>query len=187
MRSAKNKKETRGLVGDRRGAALAEFAIAILPLVSLFFVIVEVGIMFSAHLVLHHAAIAAARCGIVTKGGYSPGDFIGNQDGKKGTDNGKAETVCQQAAIDATGEGFWHKTLWDIKVSYDLKQNAAGKHDEGYGDLVTTVDANYRCAGPVLSQIAICGSNGGTKPLEIKITLPHEGAQYTIDSNKNGG
>lgn len=178
-------KRVRALIGDRKGAALPEFAVAIFPLLWLFFVFVQVATMFTAHLVLHHSAWVAARCGIVQKGGYLPGDYVSNPDGKQATDNGKAEDVCQKAAIDATGIGFWHNMLWNITVKYELKNNAGGKHNEGYGDLVTTVTADYQCHGPVLSNRAVCGN--GMKSLKISVTLPHEGAHYTLDSDRNGG
>jgi hypothetical protein len=174
-------KKIRALVGDKKGAALPEFAVAIFPLIWLFFISVEVAGMFSAQLVLHHAAWAAARCGIVQKGSNLPGDYVKNKN--KSDDNGNAESVCQKAAIDATGIGFWHQSLWDITVTFAFTPGAGGDsaagHEGQYSDLTTTVNANYKCIGPKLSSVAIC--NSGKKPLQMILKLPHEGAVYTLE------
>lgn len=181
-------KRIRVLGADKKGAALVEFALAMFPLFSLFFVQLQVASMFASHLILHHAAVAASRCSIIQQGPNLPGDFVSNKTGKD--DNGDASTKCQQAAIDATGEGFWHKTLWNITVKNDYTagctDDTAAGHNVQYGDVTTTVTADFMCNVPLGAQV-ICGSMQGTKPLKIVIKETHEGACYTLDDNRNGG
>jgi len=181
--------KTKELASNKKGAALVEFAFAMFPLYALFFVQLEVASMFASHLILHHAAVAAARCAIVQKGPNLPGDYVSNTTGKD--DNGAADDKCKKAAIDATGVGVYYKTLNDIQVTNtftgsDHVDSAANNNDAQYGDVTTTVKANYTCNVPI-GAIAICGSMHGTKPLQIVIKLPHEGARYTVESTRNGG
>lgn len=183
-------KKVRALIGDRSGAALPEFAIAIFPLLWLFFVFVQVATMFIAHLTLHHAAVVAARCAVIQKGPKLPGHYVSQRGffngsgGNVGTgggnntgtdDNGSADTECKNAAIAALGKAYWYKTLWDMQTQIEYDGN------DQYGDVKVTTTANYECHGPLLSRRVVCGN--GRKALKITIVLPHEGARYTVDPN----
>jgi Flp pilus assembly protein TadG len=183
-------KRIRALGAEKRGAALVEFAVAMFPLFALFFVQLQVASMFAAHLILHHATVVAARCAVIQKGPNQPGNYNTLNNNNATDDNGDADKNCGQAAIDATGIGFWHNTLWNIKAKTEYTAGC-NDHTTGgggaaqYGDVTTTVTADYMCNVPIGAQ-AICGSMGGTKSLKVIIKEPHEGACYTIDSNKNG-
>ncbi len=181
-------KRIRTLAAEKRGAALVEFAVAMFPLFSLFFVQMQVAAMFVAHMTLHHAAVQAARCAVIQKGPNLPGAFVSNNDGS--SDSGDADTTCTKAAIDGLGTGLWDTTVWDVQAKTEY---TAGCNDHNtsaggaaqYGDVTTTVTANFQCNVPI-GAIPICGGMGSKKPLKIIIKLPHEGACYTIDSNKDG-
>lgn len=196
MRSLKvHQKRIRDLLSEQEGAALPEFAIAIFPLLWLFFVFVQVATMFTAHLTLHHAAVVAARCAVIQKGPNLPGHYVsargffngssgntnpdsgGNE--SKSDDNGDAETTCRNAAIAALGKQYWFRTIWNVqtKITYD--------GGDQYGDVTTETTADYECHGPLLSRRVVCG--GGRKSLKITIKLPHEGARYTLEDPANGG
>jgi hypothetical protein len=186
-------KRIRALIGDRKGAALPEFAVAIFPLLWLFFTWVQVSTMFTAHLVLHHAAVVAARCAIIQKGPNLPGAYVGqrgffngsggnigtgggNPDGQ--ADNGSAGTVCRDAAIAALGQHEWYGrqlTGLSTDITYSGGQ---------YDDVTTVTKATYTCHGPILARRIVCPN--GTRDLSISIVLPHEGARYTLEDPKDG-
>lgn len=157
---------------NRRGAALPEFAIAILPLITVFFVLVQVGELFIGHLLLHHGAVVAARCAVVSQGPDLPGKYV----------DGDGAKVCKDAAIAGVGVGSWYKGLTNIKTQISYSGNKA--HDESqYADVTTTTSADFKCGVPLGERI-ICP--GGTRTLSFTILLPHEGALYTLDSDYNG-
>jgi len=123
-------KRIRALGAEKRGAALVEFAVAMFPLFALFFVQLQVAAMFAAHLLLHHATVAASRCSIVRQGPNLPGDFVSNKNGTD--DKGDAVTKCGQAAIDATGIGYWHDTIWNIQIKNDYTAACTDDTAEGH-------------------------------------------------------
>jgi hypothetical protein len=54
-------RRSRGLMADRKGAALVEFAIAILPVLITFFGMFQWGMLAYIHLIVKHGAFVAAR------------------------------------------------------------------------------------------------------------------------------
>jgi hypothetical protein len=159
------------LVADRKGAALPEFALAIFPLITIFFVLMQVAEIFIGHLLLHHAAVVAARCEVVDKGPDLPGKYV-DSDG---------DAACTNAAIAGIGVGSWYKGVQNIKAKADYAGGTA--HDDSqYGDVTTTTEADFKCGVPIGK--IIC--NGGSKKLSFTIKLPHEGALYKLDNDYNG-
>ena len=73
----------RDLHEDRRGAVLVEFMVALVPLLTMFFVSIQTMQLATARLVIKHATILGARAGAVfanTKG-ITPDQPVGvNQD-----------------------------------------------------------------------------------------------------------
>jgi hypothetical protein len=164
-------RKVRGFAKDKGGAALPEFAVAIFPLLWLFFVFVQVAQCFIGHLVLHHAAVIAARCAVVDKGPNLPGKYVDSD----------AETACKNAAIAGVGKGFWFRTIWNISVAMEF--TGGNDHIAQYSDVTTTTSGEYKCTVP-LGQRIIC--NGSNKKWAFAIKLPHEGAMYTLDNDYNG-
>jgi Flp pilus assembly protein TadG len=171
-------KKMRPLAKDKKGAALAEFALALFPLLWMFFTLMQVGELFINHLVLHHAAVVAARCAVVYKQGTSApnlpmaGDYTTTP----------ADTECKNAAIAGVGKYFWFKSILGITVQMDF---AGGTdHIAQYGDVTTTVKGQYKCAVP-LGRTLVCGSSH-SKTFDFVLKLPHEGAMYKVDSDYNG-
>ena len=68
--------KTTSLRGDKRGAVLAEFAMAAFPLLLTFFSFAQVAKLYTANLVIRHAAMVGARAAIVTlnKDATNPGN-----------------------------------------------------------------------------------------------------------------
>lgn len=159
------------LVANQKGAALPEFAIAIFPLVLMFFTWCQVAEMFINHLVLHHAAVVAARCAIVDKGPNLPGKYVDSD----------ADTACKNAAIAGVGRVLWYRSILGITVTMDY--TGGNDHIKQYDDVTTTTTGEFQCNVPLGSKV-VCG--GSTKEFKFIIKLPHEGAMYTLDNDYNG-
>lgn len=161
-RTSKTKK--RSLKTDTRGAVLAEFVVAIFPLLTVFFVFVQISAVCVAKLLVKHSAVVGARAAAV---------FSNKNDNcPECTSNGEAEV--QAAARSALVN--WQDRFASVSATFtDQSTKEAG--DEGFGPygLVTvTVRAAYTCKVPVGK--VICP--GGTLMItEIK-SMPHQGARY---------
>lgn len=166
-------KRIAALVKDQKGAALPEFAIVIFPLVAMFFTWCQVAEMFINHLVLHHAAVVAARCAIIDKGPNLPGKYV----------EADAETFCKNAAIAGVGRVLWYRSIMSIAVTMDYA--GGNDHIAQYSDVTTTTTGDFKCLVPLGSRF-VCGSYGGTKQFKFIIKLPHEGAMYKLDTDYNG-
>jgi uncharacterized membrane protein YgcG len=160
---------------DERGAALPEFAVALFPLIALFFGLMQVCEVMIGHILMHHAAIIGARCATVIKGPHLPGTYVSNNDGK--SDNGDAEGQCTQAATMALGP--LSKSFTGIEV---IPTYTGTDH---FGDVDTTVLATYHCGVP-LGQRLVCDS-GNIKNFSFEIKLPHQGADYVLSGQNCGG
>jgi len=159
------------LIADRKGAALPEFALALFPLIMIFFCLMQYAELFIGHLLLHHAAVVAARCEAVDKGPNLPGKYV-DSDG---------DAACTNAAIAGIGVGSWYKGVSNIKAKAEYE--AASAHDDKqYGDVTTTTSATFGCGVPLGKRIC----SGGSKDLSFTIKLPHQGALYKLDNDYNG-
>ena len=167
----RNFKRIAALVSDQKGAALPEFAIVIFPLVAMFFTWAQVAEMFINHLILHHAAVVAARCAIVDKGPNLPGKYVDSD----------PETACKNAAIAGVGRVLWYRSILNIAVSMDF--TGGNDHIAQYSDVTTTTTGDFQCLVPLGSRL-VCG--GSSKQFKFIIKLPHEGAMYKLDTDYNG-
>lgn len=173
MSAAKDTKNA-AFRANERGAALPEFALAFFPLACLFFGLMQVCEVMIGHILMHHAAIIAARCSTVVKGPHLPGTYVGNNDSK--SDNGDAGNECAQAATMALGPIAKDFTGITVIPTY-----ASSDH---FGDVDTTVLATFQCGVP-LGKRLVC--DAGQKNFSFEIKLPHQGADYVLSGENCGG
>lgn len=150
---------------DSSGAVLAEFVIALVPLLTMFFSFVQLSRLSAARLMVKHAAIVGARAAAVVSNGK------GNNPGaKSGSNAGEVET-----AVKAALGPFWTRKGGVTKVDVDV--NDTSSKDDPYNWVEVKVTATYACNVP-MGQIA-CG--GKTKKLVEKFRMPHQGAHYEAE------
>lgn len=157
----------KGLVRDQRGAVLAEFVIAVVPLMMTFFGFMQVSKIFTAGLGVRHAAVIAARTASV----YS--NRANNNPGAEGDGRSQA----RQAAGAALGPWISDGTISNVNVDVDDRSSRS----DPYGPVQVQVTATYRCKVPMMGRI-VCG--GGSKTITTRTMLgfsaqmPHQGAKY---------
>ncbi len=142
-----------------RGAVLVEFVVAIVPLLVAFFCLVQLAKLYSAKIVLDHAAITASRAAIVI--------LPPNPDAPR--DPAKGQRDVTRAAELAMGP--WKTSRAFTSVSVDARTPT-----EPYGMTSVRVTATYRCSVPIGGWI-VCGL-GGTKTMTSEASLPNQGARY---------
>jgi hypothetical protein len=154
-----SEKDAKSLLHDKRGAVLAEFVVALVPLLTIFFVFVQISAIAAARIRFKHAAVIGARAAAVFS--------------NKG-DN------CPECSGDGTGEvnaavraalGSVNRNVTGVSASVNDRSNRS----DPYGLVTVTVTGNYQCGVP-LGKI-ICG--GGVTFTERK-SMPHQGAIYRM-------
>ena len=138
---------------------LAEFVIAIVPLLITFFCLVQLAKLSAAKVVLDHAAITAARAAIVV--------LPPNPDASP--DPAKGQRDVTRAAELATGPWSTSRAFANVSVETELPRAP-------YGMTTARVRATYRCSVPLGGRI-VCGL-GGTKTMTSEASLPNQGARY---------
>lgn len=144
----------RGLRKDRRGAAVVEFAIAILPVLITFFGMFQWGILAYVHLIVKHGAFVAARAEAVIYP-HMP-------------DSGPAEGVHKAVMM-----LFKHVTLvkpGDVTIDASLP----GPMDQTMDRVTVKVD--YKCGVPLGDWIA-CGK-GKRYQFSETASFPNQGSYY---------
>lgn len=144
---------------DTRGAVLAEFVVAVVPLLTTFFCFVQLMKMQQAKLVIRNSAISAARAAIVIHEN-------GNNPGKHGQ-----ESDIEWAAALAVGP------YADSFGSLEVTTNDNSSVNNTYGPVTVTVKGTYKCQVP-LGKLICVGGGGFSKTLEASATMPHQGARY---------
>lgn len=159
------REEKRSLRTDTRGAVLAEFVVAIFPLLTIFFVFVQISAVSIAKLMVKHSAVIGARAAAV---------FSNKRDNcPECTGNGEGEVngAVRAALVNWQGKFSSVSAFVDDNSSRDIGSN------EGYGPygmVTVTVRAAYTCEVPIGRLIC----PGGTLTItEIK-SMPHQGARY---------
>jgi Flp pilus assembly protein TadG len=141
-----------------RGAVLAEFVIAIVPLLTAFFSFLQLGKMYTANIVQKHAAKAAARAATVYCGENNPaGEYL--------------DDATRLAAIAAFGK-VYGAAFKDIKVTTKMREPS-----DPHGLLTTSVTATYDCNIPLGKAICLGGSRTRTE----EVTLPCESADFQCE------
>jgi hypothetical protein len=157
------------LARDTNGAVLVEFVVALFPLLTIFFVFVQLSMLAVSALIVKHSAIVGARAAAVYSNQHHNVPDRCSDDGRQKVDDGV------RAAL-----GTWSNR---IHTSVTVRDESSTNEDDGVYELVSvTVTAQVRCDVP-LGRI-ICGRSGMHVISETK-SMPHQGARYTMD--KCGG
>lgn len=161
------------LARDTRGAVLAEFVIALLPLVTVFFVFVQLSMLAVSSIIVKHSAVVGARAAAVySNGNRNVPELCG--------DNG--EQKVRDAVRAALGP--WSNR---ITTTVDITDTSSRSENDGVYDLVTVkVTARVRCAVPLGK--FICGGDFEKEIVDTK-SMPHQGARYVTRQceGQNGG
>jgi Flp pilus assembly protein TadG len=160
-----------GFVDDRGGAAMVEFALAILPLMTLIFGMMQWSIVAYVHLLVKHSAYSIARCEAVVH--------------PQMPDSGDEDKDC--LATDATnpasviGMLFAHVYLDPASTFTITTPTLAGQYEQKTNTVQVTL--NYKCTIPLGNLIACPG--GGPRGSELgymKLTesasFPNQGSAY---------
>lgn len=159
------KRSLRDLHSDKRGAALVEFLVALMPLMITFSSFVQLQQMATARLVLKHSTVVGARAASVISNKNK------NTPEQKQGDN---QAAIEQAVTKALGP--WAQTMTTtVTVQDDSSCN------DPYGMVTVRVQAQYKCQVPFGGRI-VCGLGGMHNFNNIRYAMPHEGARY-----KDGG
>lgn len=153
--------EEKSLRRDQRGAVLVEFAVVLVPLLTVFFVFVQLSAIAIARLKFKHGTIVAARAAAV----------FSNQkdncpectgDGKREIENAARAGVGNNSGIAITNVEITDRS------TKDDSQNGQ------YGPVTVKVTGRYTCTVPLGRIICL-----GMRPFEETKTMPHQGARYT--------
>lgn len=153
------------LARDTRGAVLAEFCIALVPLLTTFFSFVQLSKIATARLVVKHSAIVGARAAAVMTNGAN------NNPGTKEGTNEEDVTNGVKAAL-----GTWWSKSGGIK-SVAVQVNDSSTREDPFDWVEVRVSATYECNVPM--GFIACG--GKTMRLQETYRMPHQGAIYMED------
>jgi Flp pilus assembly protein TadG len=148
----------------QRGAVLAEFTVAIIPLLAAFFGFLQVGKLYTANLVHKHAARTAARVAAVT---FKPGGR--NNPGA----SGKTEEITSAAKL---AFGPYIAVYRNIKVETKISNTS-----DTHGMVTVCVTATYDCSVPLGASL-VCGATPTVKVKTECAQLNLEGASYEEES-----
>ena len=151
---------------DDRGAAYVEFIVAIVPMLTLFWGMLQINGLLLADLVVRNAAENAVRAAIVC-------------DSDQHTSGLSGATECAQQAAEATTKPI--KSIEAVAVYVE------GASASGNEPVTVTVAATYHCKVPLVGGIA-CGflvgeGSGGVQSIatiQRKAALPNQGHYYAF-------
>jgi hypothetical protein len=149
---------------DRRGVALVEFAIAMVPVFIFFFGSMQMGVIAYMHLIVKHSAYVAARCAAV----QNPGG-VGNWGTDAGPVSDIKQSVWQLFSYPNTVPGVQQG---DFAVQTTL---AAPTYQGAQLDQVA-VTLTYKCTVP-LGDVIACGTSK-TIPITAVAQFPNQGSVY---------
>jgi Flp pilus assembly protein TadG len=144
------------------GAVYVEFIIAIVPMLTLFWGLLQINGLLLADLVVRHAAVNAARAAVVC-------DSDEHTRGQAGAEE------CALEAASATTKSV--KSIRAVSVTVE------GASESGNAPVTATVSADYYCQVPLVSRLACALVRGDRSSLAIatlkrKATLPNQGHYY---------
>lgn len=143
-----------GFLRDKRGAVLAEFVVALAPMLTAFFVFLQIGQVYLASLMTRHAANMGARAAAVVLP-PNPGNVGSPED---------VDVAVHRAY------GPWDKHFPRVVVE---KTPAPAPFE-----LVTVeVRAQYKCGVPLGARI-VCGADALMEMPAVVSRFPNQGAQY---------
>jgi hypothetical protein len=159
------------LAQDSGGAALVEFAFAIMPVLCLFFGMVQWCINAYVNLIVQHAAFVAARAEAVMRPGMPDN---GSEDGSKSDIEAAIAPLFVHVPSVFSVEGFSN-----VSVSFSAQ---AGRCEQKMNTVKVSVE--YPCKVPLGNAIA-CGGVGSGLPglgfhqkLSASASFPNQGSFY---------
>lgn len=164
--------EKEGIVRARKGAVLAEFAIAFMPICTMFLCVAEMSRYFIARLAIEHAAEVAVRACAVTLDPMPGNDA--NLNGTPDQDYKTAADSVLKANLLFSWDGFVNA---NSELQYTEPECTNGGGSSNGGDDTVTLAATFTCKIPVAQNI-ICA--GGQKSWTVTAKFPHQGADYTL-------
>jgi hypothetical protein len=169
------------LLKEKRGAVLAEFIIAFVPMMGMFFCFTQYSRAAVAKLVMRHGAMAGARAAVVVYGacesnagncnGFNPGANLENSE--------TPEKVVRDAAV-ITMAG-WVSGFDVLNVDINRQGTTASTSDPK-GMVQVRVRGAFRCDVPMARYI-MCP--GGYIPMTSEAQLPVQGALYKSTAKDN--
>lgn len=147
-----------------RGAVLAEFAMAFMPIATMFLCVMQFSRWQVARIATYHAASVSARACAVIVSPNPGGEAINGPD----TDVEKAAEMAMAT--------FGGKSGTEIKLE---KAECQHSGDE-YGMDTATVTVTYTCTVPV-AKAFVCP--GGNRQIVSTAQMGHQGAKYVINAN----
>lgn len=149
---------------NKRGAVLAEFAFAFMPVCTMFLFVVQFSRFEMCRLASYHAANVAARaCSVINVGG----DEINPGGDKMNGPETDADKAARQVLKPFLGK--------EMALDEDVKCAHAGTAN---GTDTVNVKATYTCDIPVAKKL-MCPS--GTHTWTVTAKMPHQGAKYKLD------
>ncbi|MDF2694152.1 MAG: hypothetical protein K0S65_2535 [Labilithrix sp.] len=155
-------RHARELAGETKGAVMAEFVIAIVPLLMTFFSFVQLSKIATARLMVKHGTIVGARAAAV----------ISNANNNTPDAKGDGKDVIRNGVLMAMEPWVGRGSITGVDVQVDDQSSRA----DPYGWVTVTVKATYACNVPM--GFIACG--GRTKALEESYRMPHQGAIYKM-------
>jgi Flp pilus assembly protein TadG len=146
-----------------RGAVYVEFIIAIVPLLVLFWGLLQVNGLLLADLMVRNTAIHAVRAAVVC-------------DSDKETSGPSGARDCAQQVADELRPSVHSITAMRV-------EDVQGASSQGNAPVTVTIAADYQCQVPLVGAFA-CGvlAGGGglssTTTIRRKATLPNQGHYY---------
>jgi Flp pilus assembly protein TadG len=165
-----------GIVRARRGAVLAEFAIAFMPICTMFLCVAQFSRYMVARMAVMHAAEVAVRACAVT---LDPNPGTESQLNGSDTDyQTAADMVLKSNPLNPIQQwtGFVGATSELQYSPANCTVQASPPNTNGGTDTVT-IDATFTCGVPVAQRI-IC--SGGPKTFTMTAQFPHQGAEYVL-------
>ena len=153
-----------GILHARKGAVLAEFAIAFMPICAMFLCVCQLARYSIDRLaVLHAAQVAVRACAVIKE--PDPGSDT-KLDGPE-SDIGRAAEIALAPFEGSTGTG----ELSHSEPTCDHTGEANGGTD------TLTLKATFTCKIPLASKI-VCSD--GDKDITVHAQFPHQGAYYKL-------
>ena len=164
-----------------RGAAYVEFIIAIVPMLILFWGLMQLNGLLLADLVVRHAATHAVRAAIVCDSDEHPQD-AGELAAPKGCAYEAAKMTL--SAIKSFTPPGGSEPSFSLQVS--------GASPDGNAPVTVTLRADYHCQVPLAGFVcgfASAGAPSGDRVrvamLTRKATLPNQGAGYSFGESSS--
>lgn len=154
---------------SQRGAALVEMAIVAMPMLSMFFMLVQSGQAYTANLLLRNAAYTSARAAAVitnSTGTINPQPSDSEYAGKD------EETQVRSAAVMALG--FYAQSGAFSSTQVDIQDSSTAA--DPFADVCVEVTSKFRCGVP-LGNTLVCGMSRRLE-MKAKACHAHQGAKY---------